>query len=118
MRVGFFDRIVERRCYGLARDMNWLLKRSTWVITLLVIMIVAVVLRATYTSLGLNCGLLPTENDSFLDGSGEALQKCSWHLGNGRRTWGETYGVKVKRAYVSLQVMHRNPDVSESEARE
>jgi hypothetical protein len=98
--------------------MNWLSKRSTWVITVLMIVIVAGVLRGTHTSFGFHCGLLPTANDLFLDGSGEALQKCSWHLGNGRRTWGETYGVKVKRAYVSLQVMHRNPDVSESEARE
>src|ERR1051325_2392543 len=98
--------------------MKWGLKRPRWVIPVLVIVIVAGGLRGTQTSLGFNCGLLPTANDSFVDGSCEALQKCSWHLGNGRRTWGETYGVKVKRAYVSLQVMHRNPDVSESEARE
>jgi hypothetical protein len=98
--------------------MKWLSKRSTWVITVLAIVIVAGVLRGTHTRFGFHCGLLPTANDSFLDGSGEAVQKCTWHLGNGRRTWGETYGVKIKRAYVTLQVMHRNPDVSESEARE
>jgi hypothetical protein len=88
------------------------------VITVLVIVIVVGVLRGTHTSFGFNCSMLPTGNDSFLDGSGEALQKCTWHLGNGRRTCGETYGVKVKRAYVRLQVKHTNPDVSESETRE
>jgi len=98
--------------------MNRLLKQSKWAVTVLAIVIIACVLHGTHTSLSVHCGLLPTENDSFLDGSGQPVQKCTWHLGNARRTWGETYGVKVKRVYVSLQVRHTNPDVSESEARE
>jgi hypothetical protein len=46
------------------------------------------------------------------------FQKGNWHFGNATRTWGETYGVKLNRFYLSLSVKHINPLVSRKEARE
>ncbi len=58
-------------------------------------------------SLGFRCGLLPTASDPYLDGSRKLFQKCSWHLGSGTRTWGETYGVKLSRLYLSMDSSDR-----------
>jgi len=69
-------------------------------------------------SFGFRCGLLAAANDPYLDGSGKVFQKGSWHLGNGTRTWGETYGLKVHRLYVSMKVGHTNPRITPREARE
>jgi hypothetical protein len=69
-------------------------------------------------SLGVRCGLLATSGDQFLDGSRRVFQKCSWHLGDGTRTWGETYGVKVSRLYLTVEVKHTNPRVTPAEAKE
>jgi hypothetical protein len=77
-----------------------------------------VVLYAHHGSLSLNCGLLPTTKDLFLDGSGKTVQTASWHLGDGTRTWGETYGIKINRAFVTLQISHLNPLRSPKAARE
>ena len=75
-------------------------------------------LYANHGSVSVRCGLLATATDLYLDGSGRTFQKCSWHLGIGTRTWGETYGFKVRRVYVSLGVRHINPRLSPGEARE
>lgn len=63
-------------------------------------------------------GILAHASDQYLDGSGRAFQKGSWHLGNGTRTWGETYGFKVGRFYMSMSVKHVNTTVTPTEARE
>ena len=68
-----------------------------------------VVLYANHGSLYFRCGLLPTANDEYLDGSHRTFQQCTWHLGNSTRTWGATYGFKVCRGYVSMEVKHVNP---------
>jgi hypothetical protein len=75
------------------------------------------VLYANHGSLSFHRGTLAT-NDQFLDGSGKMFQRGTWHLGNGTRTWGETYGVNIFRAYVTVQVTHRNPQVTPQQARE
>ncbi len=77
-----------------------------------------VLLSASYSSLHPRCGLLPSRQDPFLDNSGRCFQKVSWHLGNARRTWGETYGFKLGRVYVTLGVKHINPRVTFKEADE
>jgi len=76
------------------------------------------VLYPNHSSLGIRCGLLATANDPYLDGSRKPFQKCSWHIGNATRTWGETYGLKLRRLYVSLEVRHCNPRITPDEARE
>jgi hypothetical protein len=63
-------------------------------------------------SFSVHAGLLPTANDPFLDGSNRSLQTATWHLGNGTRTWGETVGLKLRRAYLTVQIKHTNPTVS------
>jgi hypothetical protein len=68
--------------------------------------------------LSLWCGRLSSANDPYLDGSGDVFQKGNWHFCNATRTWGETYGVKLNRFYLSLSVKHINPLVSPKEARE
>jgi hypothetical protein len=75
-------------------------------------------LYGNHGSLGFRCGLLAAGNDPYLDGSGKVFQKCSSHLGNGTHTWGETYGFKVRRLYVSMEIGHTNPRVTPREARE
>ncbi len=62
--------------------------------------------------------MLATANELYLDGSNGWFQQCSWHLGKGTRTWGETYGVKLWRVYASLEVQHTDPSVTPSEAEE
>ena len=62
--------------------------------------------------------MLATANDELLGGSNKTFQQCSWHLGDGTRTWGETYGLKVRRLYVSMEVEHINPSITPREARE
>jgi hypothetical protein len=61
-------------------------------------------------------GLLAKTSDQYLDGSGRAFQQG--YLGNGTRAWGETYGVKVGRFYMSLSVKHVNPRVTPKQAAE
>jgi hypothetical protein len=51
-------------------------------------------------------------------GSGKIFQEVSWHLGIGTRTWGETYTLRVRHHYVSLQVKHRNRLITPAEAKE
>jgi hypothetical protein len=77
-----------------------------------------VVLFGNHGPLHLWGGILAKATDQYLDGSGRAFQQCSWHLGNGTRTWGETYGFKVGRFYVSMSVNHVNPRLTPTEARE
>ena len=66
-------------------------------------------LYINHGSFGFRCGLLDAANEPYLDGSGKAFQKGSWHLGNGTHIRGETYGFKVHRLYVSMEVGHTNP---------
>jgi len=68
--------------------------------------------------LALHCGLLPASNDQFLDNSGHFFQRCSWHLGDGTRTSGETFGIKIRRAYVTLQITNPIGSKTPAEARE
>ncbi len=101
--------------------MKRLLKREVWIASSIVVataMIAWILFARAHTSVGFRCGLLPAKNDPYLDGSGRALQNCDWHLGNGKRTWGETYGLKLKRVYVSVDVTHTNPNVTVVEAGE
>src|SRR5690242_1867994 len=63
-----------------------------------------VVLYANHGSLYFRCGLLPTANDEYLDGSHRTFQQCTWHLGNSTRTWGgniRVQGVPGLREYGS-----------------
>jgi len=55
-------------------------------------------------SLSLHFGLLPTSSDSFLDGSGRVYQTIDWHTAEGEH--GRTYGLKLSRAYASVQISH------------
>jgi hypothetical protein len=66
----------------------------------------AYLLHHTHGSIQIWCGLLKSSEDPYLDNPQGFFQSCSWHLGNNRRTWGETYGVKVKRLYISMAVKH------------
>lgn len=75
-------------------------------------------LYAHHGSVRFRCGLLATAKEQYLDGSGRILQRCSWHLGVGTRTWGETYGFKVYRIYISMEVKHVNLRLTPREARE
>lgn len=75
-------------------------------------------LYAHHGSVSFRYVLLGTGNEQYLDGSGRTFQRCAWHLGVGTRTWGETYGVKVVRACVSVEVTHLNPRLTPREARE
>ena len=77
-----------------------------------------VALYANHGSLEFRCGRLPAANDPYLDGTGRVFQTVSWHLGNATRTWGETYGVKIGRCYVSMGVTHINPLITVRAARE
>ena len=74
--------------------------------------------RAKRSSIHFRCGLLGKANDPYFDGSGRTFQRCAWHLGIGTRTWGETYGFKVRRIYASMEVKHTNPRLTPREARE
>lgn len=76
------------------------------------------VLYRSHGSLGIRCGLLATASDPYLDGYRKLFQECSWHIGNATRTWGETYGLKLRRLYVSLEVRHCNPLITPDEAGE
>ena len=76
------------------------------------------VLYRSHGSLGIRCGLLATASDPYLDGSHKLFQECSWHIGNATRIWGETYGLKLRRLYLSLEVRHTNPRITPDEARE
>ena len=92
-------------------------------LTLVVVVMVlwGVALYANHGSVSFGCGLLSPANDpfgQFLDGSGRVLQQGSWHKGNATRTWGETYGIKIRRCYLTMEVTHINPRVSPAEARE
>jgi len=101
-------------------SIRWLLQV---LVTCLIILIVGIfawclALYASNGSLHVCCGLLPTAKDEYLDNSGRVFQSLSWHFGNARRTWGETYGLKISRAYLSVQVTHVNPSISGEEANE
>jgi len=101
-------------------SIRWLVKVLAACLIVLIAGIFAwwVALYVSNGSLHLSCGLLPTAKDEYLDNSGRVLQSISWHLGNGRRTWGETYGLKLSRAYLTVQVTHLDPGVTEEEANE
>jgi hypothetical protein len=73
---------------------------------------------ANRSSARFRCGLLGRANDPYLDDSGKTFQRCTWHIGIGTRTWGETYDFKLRRVYVSMQVTHVNPRLTPREARE
>ena len=77
-----------------------------------------VVLYANHSSLQFWCGLLPTVNDEFLDGSGKTFQKGGWHLGDGSHIWGEACGLKVSRIYLTMGIKHVNPKRTAEEAKE
>jgi hypothetical protein len=69
-------------------------------------------------SLSFGCGMLATSKDQFLDGSGRIVHQCSWHFGNGLRTWGETYGLKFGRCYLTVYVTHIDSRWTKTEAAE
>jgi hypothetical protein len=73
---------------------------------------------ANHASISFGCGILATANDLYLDGSHNCFQQGSYHLGKGTRTWGEVYGIKVWRVYLSLGVKHTDPSVTPEEAEE
>ena len=81
-------------------------------------MVSLIALHTGRGSLSVWWGILPTANDPYLDNSGRTFQTVSWHFGDGTKTWGETYGVKVFRACVSVQVTHTNPRLTPSEVGE
>ena len=87
-------------------------------LTISVVLIPCALLCRNHPSVGFRCGLLATASDPYLDGSRRLLQKRTWHLGNGTRTWGETYGMKYNRLYLSLELSHTNPRLTANEARE
>lgn len=76
------------------------------------------VLHANNLSLSVWGGLLANSKSEFLDGTNHFFQKGTWHIGNARRTWGETYGIKLGRAGLALSVQHTNPLVTPEEANE
>jgi hypothetical protein len=80
--------------------------------------VIAAVLYFQQGSVSFRVGMLSTSRGQFLDGSGRMLQEVSWHMGNGLRTWGETYGLKFGRGYVTVQVTHIDPSWTKAEARE
>ena len=82
------------------------------------VMVWCVHLYANHGSVSFRCGLLGTTNDPYLDGSGRIFQRGTWHHGIGTRTWGETYGIKVCRIYVSMGVKHVNLRLTPREAGE
>jgi hypothetical protein len=71
-----------------------------------------------YGSICLRCGILPNSKDDYLDGSRRLFQRCGWHLGDGTYMWGTTYGIKVDRAYLSMQVTHIDPRRTAEEAKD
>ncbi len=83
-----------------------------------VMVVFCVRLYANQGSISVRCGMLATANEPYLDNPNRLFQKVSWHLGIGTRTWGETYGIKVRRVYLSVQVTHTNPRLTPSEAGE
>ena len=56
------------------------------------------------------------EAEQSLLASAATFQSGSWHFGNGTRTWGETYGIKLGRLYLGIEVKHTNPRISVTEA--
>jgi hypothetical protein len=69
-------------------------------------------------SLYLWWGMLSSSKEQFLDSSNHFFRRGSYHLGNARRTWGETCGLKIGRCCVALAVQHTNPLVTPQEANE
>jgi len=90
----------------------------TLALALLVLLILGVALYANHGSIGFWCGMSATASDEYLDGSNRMFQQGGWHLGNGTRTWGETYGLKVGRFYLTMGVTHTNPSITADEANE
>lgn len=82
------------------------------------VVVFCVSLYANHGSISFRCGMLATASEPYLDNSNRLFQQCSWHLGIGTRTWGETYGIKVRRVYVSMYVTHINPFLTPGEAGE
>lgn len=76
-----------------------------------------VILYTNHGSLHLGCGIL-SPGQTFLDGSRSLLQRISWHMGNGLRTWGTTYGITFARVYVTIQITHVDLHWTPTEARE
>lgn len=91
---------------------------SALAVAVTVMVVFCVPLHANHGSISFRCGMLATPNDPYLDNSNRLFQQCSWHLGIGTRTWGETYGIKMRRVYVSMGVRHTNPSITPSEAGE
>ena len=75
-------------------------------------------LYTNHGSVSFRCGMLATANEQYLDGSNGLFQQCRWHLGKGTRTWGETYGLKGWRFFVSMEVQHTDPSITPREAEE
>ena len=76
-----------------------------------------VILYTNHGSVRLGCGTL-SPGQTFLDGSRGLVQRTSWHMGNGLRTWGTTYGITFARAYVVIQITHVNLHWTPTEAGE
>ncbi len=90
----------------------------TLILSLLGVTACLVVLNANHILLAFRCGVLAKTSDEYLGGTGRIFQQISWHVGNATRTWGETYGVKLGRVYVSAEVRHLNPLVKPEDAGE
>ena len=68
-------------------------------------------------SVGFRAGVL-TPGSAYIDNSGRMFQRCYYYLGNGLRTTGQTYGIKVGRFYLTVFRTHINPGVSSFDAQE
>src|SRR4051812_1198811 len=68
--------------------------------------------------LRLSSGWLASSDAHHLDNSENVFQRTTWHLGNGTRTRGSTYGNKVARAYLGIQVTRVDSRVTPEEAQE
>src|SRR6478752_7796167 len=95
------------------------LNRALWVLALVLTGIVlkwgVMLSPRDHISISFGTGIL-TKPDDYLDGSNHVFQKGGFHLGNGTHVWGETYGMKVDRFYVTMGVLHTNPKVTAEEA--
>jgi hypothetical protein len=89
--------LVRFRAPSLVFETNSRL--NLWYCSLAVAVTVMVVfcvpLYANHGSISFRCGTLATASEPYLDNSNRFFQRCSWHLGIGTRTWGETCGIKA-----------------------
>ena len=47
--------------------------------------------------------------ETYLDGTRHVFQRGSWHMGDGTRLYGFTYGVKIGRFYFTYGTIHGDP---------